>query len=84
MPHPIVIDKPLARRFLLVHLHLLPPRKLHGKQGVGGLRSPCELHPIRPDRRGGAKPAPRVVFISWLFIRLWPKDASALARNDEK
>jgi hypothetical protein len=35
MPHPIVIDKPLARRFLLVHLHLLPPRKLHGKQGVG-------------------------------------------------
>jgi uncharacterized protein len=34
MPHPVVIDKPLARRFLLAHLHLLPPRKLHGKQGV--------------------------------------------------
>jgi uncharacterized membrane protein YgaE (UPF0421/DUF939 family) len=24
------------------------------------------------------------VFLSWLFVRLWPKDASALARNDEK
>jgi uncharacterized protein len=34
MPDPIVIDKPHARRFLLAHLHLLPPRKLHGKQGV--------------------------------------------------
>jgi hypothetical protein len=31
---PIVIDRPHARRFLLAHLHLLPPRKLHGKQGV--------------------------------------------------
>jgi uncharacterized protein len=34
MPDPLVIDKPHARRFLLVHLHLLLPRKLHGKQGV--------------------------------------------------
>ena len=34
MPDPIVIDKRLARRFLLAHLHLLPPRRLHGKQGV--------------------------------------------------
>ena len=34
MPDPIVIDKPHARRFLLAHLHLLPPRNLHGKQGV--------------------------------------------------
>jgi uncharacterized protein YcaQ len=34
MPDPIVIDKPHARRFLLTHLHLLPPHKLHGKQGV--------------------------------------------------
>lgn len=34
MPDPIVIDRPHARRFLLAHLHLLPPRKLHGEQGV--------------------------------------------------
>ncbi|MCI0553993.1 MAG: winged helix DNA-binding domain-containing protein [Anaerolineae bacterium] len=34
MSDPIIIDKPHARRFLLAHLHLLPPRKLHGKQGV--------------------------------------------------
>ena len=34
MPDPIVIDKPHARRFLLAHLHLLPPRRLRGKQGV--------------------------------------------------
>ena len=34
MPDPIVIDKPHARRFLLAHLHLLPPRNLQGKQGV--------------------------------------------------
>ena len=36
MPHPdpISIDKPHARRFLLAHLHLLPPRGLHGRKGV--------------------------------------------------
>jgi uncharacterized protein YcaQ len=34
MPDPIVIDKPHARRFLLAHFHLLPPRMLQGKQGV--------------------------------------------------
>jgi uncharacterized protein YcaQ len=34
MPDPIVIDKPHARRFLLAHLNLLPPRRLQGKQGV--------------------------------------------------
>ena len=34
MSHPVVIDKGLARRFVLAHLHLLPPRRLHGKQGV--------------------------------------------------
>lgn len=34
MPEPITIDKAQARRFFLSHLHLLPPRKLHGKQGV--------------------------------------------------
>lgn len=34
MPDPIVIDKPHARRFLLTHLGLLPPRQLHGKEGV--------------------------------------------------
>jgi len=34
MPNPIVIDKAHARRFLLGHLRLLPPRQLHGKQGV--------------------------------------------------
>jgi hypothetical protein len=32
MPNPIVIDKARARRFLLAHLRLLPPRKLHGKR----------------------------------------------------
>ncbi len=31
---PIVIDKSHARRFLLSHLRLLPPRTLEGKQGV--------------------------------------------------
>lgn len=31
---PLVIDKAQARRFVLNHLHLLPPRKLSGKQGV--------------------------------------------------
>ncbi len=34
MPNPIVIDKAHARRFLLGHLRLLPPRQLHGKQGM--------------------------------------------------
>jgi len=34
MPNPIVIDKAHARRFLLGHLRLLPPRLLHGKQRV--------------------------------------------------
>lgn len=34
MPNPMVIPKAHARRFLLAHLRLLPPRKLHGKQGV--------------------------------------------------
>jgi uncharacterized protein YcaQ len=34
MPAPIGIDKAHARRFLLAHLRLLPPRTLHGKQGV--------------------------------------------------
>ncbi|HEU4679097.1 MAG TPA: crosslink repair DNA glycosylase YcaQ family protein [Terrimicrobiaceae bacterium] len=34
MPNPIVIRKAHARRFLLAHLHLWPPRKLRGKQGV--------------------------------------------------
>jgi uncharacterized protein YcaQ len=34
MRHPIVIRKSHARRFLLAHLHLWPPRKLRGKQGV--------------------------------------------------
>jgi hypothetical protein len=30
----MIIDQPQARRFLLAHLHLLPPRQLRGKQGV--------------------------------------------------
>ncbi|MEX2161587.1 MAG: crosslink repair DNA glycosylase YcaQ family protein [Anaerolineales bacterium] len=34
MPDPIVISKAQARRFLLGHLRLLPPRKLQGKEGV--------------------------------------------------
>ena len=34
MPSPVVINKAHARRFLLAHLRLLPPRKLRGKQGV--------------------------------------------------
>lgn len=34
MPNLIVIRKDHARRFLLAHLHLWPPRKLRGKQGV--------------------------------------------------
>jgi uncharacterized protein len=34
MPNPIVICKAHARRFLLAHLHLWPPRKLRGEQGV--------------------------------------------------
>src|SRR4030067_2997801 len=34
MPDLVVIDKAHARRFLLGHLRLLPPRQLHGKQGV--------------------------------------------------
>ncbi len=34
MPNSIVIDKAHARRFLLAHLRLLPPRLLHGKQGA--------------------------------------------------
>jgi uncharacterized protein len=34
MPTAIVIRKAHARRFLLRHLHLWPPRKLRGKQGV--------------------------------------------------
>ena len=34
MPKEIVIRKSHARRFLLEHLHLWPPRKLRGKQGV--------------------------------------------------
>ena len=34
MPKEIVICKSHARRFLLAHLHLWPPRKLRGKQGV--------------------------------------------------
>jgi hypothetical protein len=34
MPRPIHIDRTHARRFLLAHLRLLPPRSLHGKQGV--------------------------------------------------
>jgi uncharacterized protein YcaQ len=38
MSNPVVIRKAQARRFLLAHLRLLPPRKLHGKlhgkQGV--------------------------------------------------
>lgn len=34
MAEPIVIDKAHARRFLLSYLRLLPPRQLHGKQGV--------------------------------------------------
>jgi uncharacterized protein len=34
MPGPIHIDKAHARRFLLAHLCLFPPRTLHGKQGV--------------------------------------------------
>lgn len=34
MPELIHIDKAQARRFILNHLHLLPPRKLSGKQGV--------------------------------------------------
>jgi len=33
-PPPIVIDKAHARRFLLAHHHLLPPRTLSGKHGV--------------------------------------------------
>ncbi|MCW5732908.1 MAG: YcaQ family DNA glycosylase [Enhydrobacter sp.] len=34
MSDRIVVDKAQARRFLLGHQHLLPPRKLSGKQGV--------------------------------------------------
>ncbi len=34
MPNPIVIRKDHARRFLLAHLRLWPPRKLRGEQGV--------------------------------------------------
>jgi hypothetical protein len=34
MPNPILIRKDHARRFLLTHLRLQPPRKLRGKQGV--------------------------------------------------
>lgn len=34
MSERIVVDKAQARRFLLGHQHLLPPRKLSGKQGV--------------------------------------------------
>lgn len=34
MPNPIVIRKGHARRFLLEHLRLRPPRKLRGTQGV--------------------------------------------------
>ena len=34
MPDSMSIDLPQARRFLLAHLYLLPPRKLRGKQGV--------------------------------------------------
>lgn len=34
MPNPIVIDKAHARRFVLGHLRLLPPRRLRGKPGV--------------------------------------------------
>ena len=34
MSNPIVIRKAQACRFLLAHLRLLPPRRLHGKQGV--------------------------------------------------
>lgn len=34
MSNPIVVNKAQARRFLLAHQRLLPPRKLHGKQGV--------------------------------------------------
>lgn len=34
MPDPLTIDQAQARRFVLKHLRLLPPRKLPGKQGV--------------------------------------------------
>jgi uncharacterized protein YcaQ len=34
VPSRLVIDKAQARRFLLTHLRLLPPRRLQGKQGV--------------------------------------------------
>ena len=34
MPKEIVTRKSQARRFLLAHLYLWPPRKLRGKQGV--------------------------------------------------
>ena len=34
MPKEIVVRKAHARRFLLAHLHLWPPRKLRGKQGA--------------------------------------------------
>lgn len=34
MPRPIQLSKQQARRFLLAHHQLLPPRRLRGKQGV--------------------------------------------------
>jgi uncharacterized protein YcaQ len=76
MPTPIVVDKAHARRFLLAHLRLHPPRTLRGKQGVLDYIRHVNCIQYDPINVVGQKLAPRVAIAG---ARLQAGDARCAA-----
>ena len=50
-PPQLTIPRAQARRFLLAHQFLLPPRQLNGKVGAIEISTPPGLHPVRSGQR---------------------------------